>query len=146
MNLKTWMAMSREEKEAWWAKATMDQRRTLVDEGLSFEERPHPGIEFSKEPSVRDVREEKHRKYIEGGGYEYKPPRCEPALIELRNAIKQELQDESDASQKYAEMAVKFTHFSKAVKANMLQLISGQEALHRIILENIVEDITRECE
>jgi hypothetical protein len=71
--------------------------------------------------------------------------RCPSGLLELRNSIKKELADEAAASHMYADMATKFTHFSRPKEADTLRLLSGHEALHRIVLEAIVDEITREC-
>jgi len=71
--------------------------------------------------------------------------KCPASLIELRNAIKVEMADEASASQKYADMAGKFTHFKEPKNADMLRLISTDELLHKTILESIVDEITEEC-
>jgi hypothetical protein len=70
---------------------------------------------------------------------------CSAQLTELRNAIKQELDDEGTASHKYADMAAKFTHLKEGKSADALRLISQDELLHRMILEGIVDEITKRC-
>lgn len=70
---------------------------------------------------------------------------CEASLIELRNAIKQELADESAASHKYYDMAAKFSHLKEPEKADTLRLIAGQELLHHAVLSDIVDKITEKC-
>jgi len=71
--------------------------------------------------------------------------KCSASLIEIRNAIKRELDDEASASHKYADMAGKFTHLQENQKAQMLRLISNDELLHQAILAGIVDEITVKC-
>lgn len=72
--------------------------------------------------------------------------KCSAALLELRNGIKREIPDEAAAAHKYADMAAKFTHLKEPIQADILRLLSGQEALHRVILSMIVDEITLRCE
>lgn len=70
---------------------------------------------------------------------------CSAELIELGNAIKQELVDEEAAYKEYTEMATKFTHLREKKKAELLQLLAGQEILHKVVLEAIVDEIELRC-
>jgi len=72
--------------------------------------------------------------------------KCADALIELKNAIKRELDDEYSAAHKYADMAAKFSHFKETKYADSLRLISGHELLHYAVLDTIVEELTKRCE
>ena len=67
------------------------------------------------------------------------------SLIELGNAIKREVEDERAATLMYADMATKFSHLREHISADLLRLISGQEALHSAILDFIAEEITVRC-
>ncbi len=73
------------------------------------------------------------------------PGECAAGLLELRNALKREMPDESSACQKYADMATKFTHLKEPQDADILRLISSEECLHEAVLGLIVEEITRKC-
>ena len=71
--------------------------------------------------------------------------KCSASLLELRNAIKRELDDEGAAGHKYADMSAKFTHLKEPQKADMLRLISQDELIHQAVLHGIVDIITEEC-
>lgn len=140
MNLKDWDAMSRKEKMAFWEKSNEAERQGLVEAGIKKQEDqealPREPFPFGGRPM------EKGRAHFSASGV---PLQCENALLELRNALKREIDDEASAAAKYAEMARKLSQMSRPVKADILNLISGQEALHRQVLECIVKDITSEC-
>lgn len=70
---------------------------------------------------------------------------CSAGLIELKNAIKRELRDESDAAKRYTEMAAKFTYYGERKYSDILHLIAGQEQLHNQVLERIVDALDLEC-
>lgn len=70
---------------------------------------------------------------------------CPAGLIELRNTLKRELQDEADASKRYREAAIKFLHYKKELFAEELREISVEEHMHNYILSGIVDAITTEC-
>ena len=71
---------------------------------------------------------------------------CSKAIIELRDRIRKDLEDEDTAAQKYHAMAEEFMKMGNMTKANIMRLIGGQEQLHRVILESLVETISLECE
>lgn len=142
MNLKDWEALSRKQREAFWKKATPDERRSLVEASVKRQE----------EKGEEDIAQLRPRAVLgdsplAGVNFEKatKPNACTQGLLALRDTIRKELQDEEKAAALYAGMAKKFNNLSHPVKANILQLMSGQEALHRYILESIAKDITNEC-
>ena len=67
-------------------------------------------------------------------------------LIELKNSLKGELDDEGSAAHKYADMAAKFTHLHEKPYADTLRLISGHEELHRLVLIGIIDEIELKCQ
>ena len=71
--------------------------------------------------------------------------KCPAALLELRDAINKEGPDEGDASKNYSDMATKLNSLGEQNSAELLQLIAGQELLHKIIIEGIVDHITQSC-
>ena len=84
---------------------------------------------------------EEQQRYLE----EKPMTKCSAGLLELRNAIKLELDEEGAAGHKYADMAAKFTHLKEPQKADILRLISQDELIHQAILHGIVDTITKEC-
>jgi len=72
------------------------------------------------------------------------PNRC-AKLLPFREIIKNELADEQEAADKYHEWAEKFDELKDSRKADVIRLIGGQEMLHWLILDSIVQDITEEC-
>jgi len=112
------------------------------------------GIDFEQVSDTYDKNElqkavEEIEKKIGGTGKKMEgehSSKCSASLIELRNALKREIPDEGAAAHMYADMAAKFTHLKEPIQADLLRLISGQEALHQAILEFITEEITLRCE
>lgn len=72
--------------------------------------------------------------------------KCSAALIELRNAIKQEINDEGAAAHKYADMAAKLTHLRESRYADTIRLIAAHEQLHNVVLSHIVDELTERCD
>ena len=70
---------------------------------------------------------------------------CPAGLIELRNALKREIQDELEAYHRYREASVKLRHYGKERLADRLKDLSIDEKMHHYILEATVELITQEC-
>ena len=72
-------------------------------------------------------------------------PRCNPALLELRNWLKTQIQDEAEANSRYNEAAVKMTHFELPTFSAAIHSMADDEATHKTILEIIVDVITEKC-
>ena len=72
--------------------------------------------------------------------------KCSASLIELKNAMKQEWQDEADGSRRYREMAAKFTAMGETNYAEVFHLLSQAEHMHLKVLESLVEAIEFRCE
>ena len=70
---------------------------------------------------------------------------CAPGLIELRNALKREIEEESLASSKYREASVKLLHYKLPTLAENLRSIANQEFMHHFIVMGIVDAITEHC-
>jgi hypothetical protein len=71
--------------------------------------------------------------------------KCDKALLEFREAIKQELAGEDTAATKYANFSKKLEAIGRNREAAEFELIAGQEIVHGVILQNIVDLITSEC-
>ena len=117
MNLKDWEKLSSVEQQAYFAGASQEEKRALIEADQSRQEK-----RWARETS-----------------------KCSAGLLELRNAIKLELDEEGAAGHKYADMAAKFTHLKEPQKADMLRLISQDELIHQAVLHGIVDTITKEC-
>ena len=70
---------------------------------------------------------------------------CPTGLIELRNSLKRELEDEFDASSRYMEASIKLRHYGKDRVADRLRDISIDEQIHHHILGGVIDLITQEC-
>lgn len=82
---------------------------------------------------------------------------CTPALMELRDWLKMQVEDELKAFKDYSESGKKFAGFPVEAKegsigwtvqsfATQLKLIAGQELDHKLVLEKMVDYITEKCE
>lgn len=71
---------------------------------------------------------------------------CSPALLELRNWLKREIQGEYSANKQYGEAAAKMTYLKLPTFASALHSIATDELGHAGILEIIVDVITERCE
>ena len=116
MDLKAWGKLNPEEQQAYWSGASQEEKRVLIEADSRQEKR------WARETS-----------------------KCSAGLLELRNAIKLELDEEGAAGHKYADMAAKFTHLKEPQKADMLRLISQDELIHQAVLHGVVDLITEEC-
>ena len=72
--------------------------------------------------------------------------KCNEALIPLRDTIKGEIKDEDASYKKYSELADKLDGLGETGKAEKLRLLAGQELLHGVILQDMVDVITERCE
>ncbi len=83
---------------------------------------------------------------------------CSPALISLRNWLKEQIADEQKANRDYADASLKLAkianEFMKETWSTQYQYrkfgadlrkISDQEMSHKIALETMVDYITRQC-
>jgi len=75
---------------------------------------------------------------------EPKDARC-AKLLPFRETIRNELADEQKAADMYHDWSAKFTELNDSHKADVVRLIAGQEMLHWLVLDSIVQDITKEC-
>lgn len=71
--------------------------------------------------------------------------KCNQSLIELRNMLKNEIEDERKASSMYKGVAVKLTALKLPYMSEALDSLSQDEAMHKQILEAIVDIITERC-
>jgi bacterioferritin (cytochrome b1) len=74
----------------------------------------------------------------------YKDARC-AKLIPFREEIRKELTDEQKAADMYHEWSERFIKLKDTHKAEVVRLIAGQEMLHWLVLDSIIQDITKEC-
>jgi len=70
---------------------------------------------------------------------------CSNDLLLLRNAIKQQLDDEEAAGKMYRGMAKKFIELEEPQKAIILRLMASQEEFHKVALETVIEAIDLKC-
>jgi hypothetical protein len=70
---------------------------------------------------------------------------CDASLIELRNYLKNEIEDERNAFMKYNEVAAKMTHFKLPTWATAIHQVASDELNHAGILDIIVDVITEKC-
>ena len=70
---------------------------------------------------------------------------CPDALIELRNSLKREIDEEQLASSKYREASVKMLQYGHGASAFHLKEIAEQELMHHYMLRQIVDLITEDC-
>lgn len=71
---------------------------------------------------------------------------CPAGLIELRNALKRELQDEADAYSRYREASTKLRHYGMKTLADKVKEVAMEEFAHRYLIGAVVDAITLECE
>lgn len=77
--------------------------------------------------------------------------KCPPALIQLRDQLKQQIDDEMRASKYYLEAAGKMIAFSQGnhpqrkLQSEALKIMANEEAAHHIMLKFIINGITKEC-
>ena len=72
--------------------------------------------------------------------------KCADNLIELKNAMKRELQDEAAGSSRYREMAVKLTALGETDYSGIFHLLSEAEHMHKVVLEGLVDAIDLRCD
>lgn len=71
--------------------------------------------------------------------------KCSQALLQLRDDIKKELDDEDAAYKTYDAMGAKFVELGMPDKSKILTLISRSELEHFVILSTIVTEIDDIC-
>lgn len=172
MNLKDWQAMSPEEQQAYWDGATLDERRELVDQGLSWEELAHPGIEFTSKELEEVKRREAAGYYERAQAGEYKPrplPTDPEAFAErilaqqkmetaqeklgksrarccyLRDTLIKQLKDEDEGVIFYSQMAGEIGIIGENTLAEVLNHISDDEFKHYLELRGIIDILTEQC-
>jgi len=70
---------------------------------------------------------------------------CPAGLIELKNSLKGELEDEGNAYAKYLDSSIKMRHYERRTDADILKSMSTDEFSHRYLLEAIIDSIVLEC-
>jgi len=115
MNLKDWGKLSAEEQQAYLAGASQEEKRALIEADQS-----------------------KQKKIWEAN-------KCPAGLLELRNQLKEQIEEEKTASSYYVEAASKLGHYKKDVQADILRMMSTEEMMHYHMLNYIVDHITKEC-
>lgn len=71
--------------------------------------------------------------------------KCAAGLLELRNNLKGQIDEERDAAKKYMEQAERLGNLDVSVRARALMNIAEEEMLHNQMLRVLVDDITKEC-
>lgn len=71
---------------------------------------------------------------------------CPSGLIELRNQVRREIDEESASSHKYILAAGKLAHFKMSAAAEKFRMMAADELAHRAVLEAVVDIITTNCE
>ena len=115
--------------------------------------RPDPsGIQFQQvSPTYKQDDFQKAVDTIEGmltrptGGEKIMTSKCPAGLIELRNSLKREIEEERTASSRYLEASVKLRHYSKGNLADELKNIGTQELMHHFMIIAVTDIITEEC-
>ena len=140
MNLKDWEKLS-----------PVEQQRRLDERPIEFgkpmtkaqEERGYQAI-------AAGLLEDEAKRLQEAG---YKPRefgnlsrgKCPAGLIELRNSLKREIEEESNAASQYREASVKLLHYEQPVQAKALKDMATEEMMHHYMLKFVVDYITKEC-
>jgi hypothetical protein len=70
---------------------------------------------------------------------------CSESLLELRNWLKAQIEDEHNAFSQYNEAAAKMTHFVLPTWATAIHSMASDELNHAGILQIIVDVITEKC-
>ena len=73
------------------------------------------------------------------------PAQCSAGLIELRNSLKLEIQDEAEASTRYKEASTKLHHYDYPILAQALDNMSQDEHQHKVMLEVLIDYLTEKC-
>lgn len=94
----------------------------------------------------KDIWDQVYGRKIVKSGNPGKNVCCPAGLVELKNALARELEDEITASSRYREAAIKFTHYKYPDFAKTLGAISEEEFNHWINLVTIVEALNKVCE
>jgi len=71
--------------------------------------------------------------------------KCPAGLIELRNSLKRQIEEESNASSQYREASAKLVHYGHGASAHYLKKIAEQELMHHYVIRQVVDIITEEC-
>jgi len=71
--------------------------------------------------------------------------KCADNLIELKNAMKRDIQDEIDGTSHYREMATKFTALGETDYSGIIHLLAQAEHMHKVVLEGLVDAIDLRC-
>ena len=71
--------------------------------------------------------------------------KCPAGLLELRNLMKKQIDEERDASSQYREASAKLVHYGHGASAYHLKEIAEQELMHHYVLRQIVDVITLDC-
>ena len=115
MNLKDWEKLSPVEQQAYFAGASQEEKRALIEADQSRQEKI------------------------------WETSKCPAGLIELRNQLKKEIDDELNASSQYREASAKMVHYGHGSSAYHLKQIAQQELMHHYVIRQIVDIITEEC-
>jgi len=71
--------------------------------------------------------------------------KCSAGLLELRNQLKQEIEEESDASSHYMGISDKLRLHKADYGADTLKQIATEELMHHYMLKWVVNYITKGC-
>ena len=127
MNLKDWEALSGEGQRQYWERATLAQRRELVDSGIASREfkESRPGIEFEQlyptTPKTTVIRS-----------------CCESAAW-----LKEQIEDEIKANHDY-QLASEFTE-GYPLADEIIHQIALDEAKHRFLVEGLAKELNTWC-
>jgi len=132
MNLKDWEKLSFEEQQEYF-KTNPGEAKNLSAQELEknlFHASPGDRLRLQSERGKPDIAEKAD---------------CSDGLLELRNQLKREIDDELNASRKYKEASVKMLAHGHGASAYHLKKISEQEHMHSYMLRHIVDIITEDC-
>ena len=118
MNLRDWQALSPEEQEKYWGKITAIEQCNLVDAGASVPK---------------------------GAKCELQIIKCSDTLIELKNAMKRDIQDEIDGTSHYREAATKLGALRETDYSGIFHLLSDAEHMHKMVIEALVDALDLRC-
>jgi hypothetical protein len=131
MNLKDWDALSGEGQRKYWERATLGERRELIDSGMApinfaylSAKANNPGIVFeqiSPAPKTTDIH----------------------SCCESAKWLKEQIEDEVKANHDY-QLASEFTE-GYPLADEIIHQIALDEARHRFLVEGLAKELSKWC-